>query len=545
MLPLRERNIMSRRTRFVWAMQRIVREGARIQRQAEAARKRELRERVRRRREHDRQTILLQKEQHVRYLADRKSEADDSNRELQERIESLEHILESALSINSTIPFSSLKRPEDLPQFRPPAALAESISPPKPEDYLKLVRPIGLFEKLFARRARYERDLQQAEASFKQGHDEYIASEAKRVDDLRKLQENHTVENERLLADIREQNTEVDELERAYRDGDPPAVIGYYSMVLERSHYPDGFPQNFRVAYMPDPNELVIDYELPTVQVVPTVAEYRYVKSKDSIEERARKVSEIKDVYQEIVAGIALRTIHEVLTADQANTITVVVFNGFVNTADPATGKDIKPYLISVRVTRERFIELDLGRIDKKACLRNLGALVSSRAAELLPVKPLIEFDMVDKRFVEASDVLADLESRPNLMDLTPFAFETLVSNLFSKMGLETKQTRSSRDGGIDAVAFDTRPVIGGKVVIQAKRYRHTVGVSAVRDLFGTMNHEGANKGILVTTSSFGPDAYDFIKGKPVELIDGGGLLYYLEQAGIKARIVFPVESEA
>jgi len=113
-----------------------------------------------------------------------------------------------------------------------------------------------------------------------------------------------------------------------------------------------------------------------------------------------------------------LRTIHEVLNADQADTIAVVVFNGFVNTADPATGKDIKPYLISVRVTKERFIELELGRIDKKACLRNLGALVSSRAAELLAVKPLIEFDMVDKRFVEAADVLAGLESRPNLMDV-------------------------------------------------------------------------------------------------------------------------------
>jgi len=143
-----------------------------------------------------------------------------------------------------------------------------------------------------------------------------------------------------------------------------------------------------------------------------------YVKSKDSIEEEARKVAEIKDVYQEIVAAVALRTIHEVLNADQADTIAVVVFNGFVNTADPATGKDIKPYLISVRVTKERFIELELGRIDKKACLRNLGALVSSRAAELLAVKPLIEFDMVDKRFVEAADVLAGLESRPNLMDV-------------------------------------------------------------------------------------------------------------------------------
>ena len=142
------------------------------------------------------------------------------------------------------------------------------------------------------------------------------------------------------------------------------------------------------------------------------------------------------------------------------------------------------------------------------------------------------------KRFIEQGDALSGLETRPNLMDLTPSDFEVLVSNLFSKMGLDTKLTRSSRDGGVDAVAFDTRPVLGGKVVIQAKRYRDTVGVSAVRDLYGTMLNEGANKGILVCTSGYGPDAYNFSKDKPIELIDGGGLLYLLrEHAGTVARI--------
>ena len=65
----------------------------------------------------------------------------------------------------------------------------------------------------------------------------------------------------------------------------------------------------------------------------------------------------------------------------------------------------------------------------------------------------------------------------------------------------------------------NSRPVLGGKVVIQAKRYRHTVGVAAVRDLYGTMMNEGANKGILVATSGYGPDAFDFAKDKPIELI--------------------------
>jgi restriction system protein len=196
--------------------------------------------------------------------------------------------------------------------------------------------------------------------------------------------------------------------------------------------------------------------------------------------------------------------------------------------------------LISIRTTKEVFEKIDLSRIEKKACLRNLGAQVSPRPAELQALKPVIEFDMVDKRFVEQSDILGDLECRPNLMDLNPLEFENLVSNLFERMGLETKQTRSSKDRGVDAVAFDNRPVLGGKVVIQAMRYKNLVGVSAVRDLYGTMVNEGANKGILVTTSHYDPDAYDFAKDKPIELIDAGGLLYLIDQVDVKARIVFP-----
>ena len=68
--------------------------------------------------------------------------------------------------------------------------------------------------------------------------------------------------------------------------------------------------------------------------------------------------------------------------------------------------------------------------------------------------------------------------------------------------------------------------------MIQAKRYSGTVDVSAVRDLWGTTQHEGAMKGILVTTSGFGPDAYNFIAGKPLTLINGSELLSILAQNG-------------
>jgi restriction system protein len=148
---------------------------------------------------------------------------------------------------------------------------------------------------------------------------------------------------------------------------------------------------------------------------------------------------------------------------------------------------------------------------------------------------------MVDPRFIEEVDVLSGLDQRPNLMELTPSEFESLITNLFQKMGLETRQTQASRDGGVDCVAYDPRPIFGGKVVIQAKRYKNTVGVSAVRDLFGTTQNEGASKGILITTSGYGKASYEFAEGKPLELYSGSNLLYFLkEYAGIDAKIEMP-----
>jgi restriction system protein len=119
--------------------------------------------------------------------------------------------------------------------------------------------------------------------------------------------------------------------------------------------------------------------------------------------------------------------------------------------------------------------------------------------------------------------------------------FEHLIRELFEKEfesgGGEVKITQASRDGGVDAVAFDPDPIRGGKIVIQAKRYTNTVGVSAVRDLYGTILNEGATKGILVSTADYGPDAYEFAKGKPITLLNGSNLLHLLEKHGHHAKI--------
>ncbi len=537
---------------FLSALNASAKTSARQQRQAEQRRNRLQREtemqakaadRARKKAERDQSVADKQarKESEQHYVEARIEEVDDLNQDLVERIDGLKTVLEHTLTINDTIDFESLRVKDDYQPFNPPFELVQPKTAPTKEQFTSKVKPQSFLEKTLAT-SRYQKEMQAAEVQFNAVMQAHQASETERLAKLEELRNQHIIDKAAFEAKKQQRGQEVDELQAAYQASEIAAVASYNSMVLERSEYPDSFPQNFRVAYVPDSKELAIEYQLPSVEVVPTALEYKYNKSKDSIDQKPRKPAEIKEIYQDVVAALSIRTIHEVLEADQGQHIEIVVFNGVVESVDPATGKDIRPCVISLRVTRNAFSEINLARIDKKACLRNLGAQVSSRPEELQPVKPIVEFNMVDKRFIEQGDVLSELEARPNLMDLTPSEFENLVSNLFSKMGLETKLTRASKDGGVDAVAFDPRPILGGKVVIQAKRYRNTVGVSAVRDLFGTMMNEGASKGIIVATSSYGPDAYNFSKDKPMELIDGGGLLYLLDQIGVKARIIMPNE---
>ena len=134
-----------------------------------------------------------------------------------------------------------------------------------------------------------------------------------------------------------------------------------------------------------------------------------------------------------------------------------------------------------------------------------------------------------------------DLDSSTNLAAMDWQDFENLIRELFesefNENGGEVKITQASRDGGVDAVVFDPDPIRGGKIVLQAKRYTNIVGVSAVRDLYGTVINEGAMKGILITTANYGSDAYAFAKDKPISLLTGANLLSLLEKHGHKARI--------
>jgi restriction system protein len=218
-----------------------------------------------------------------------------------------------------------------------------------------------------------------------------------------------------------------------------------------------------------------------------------------------------------------------------------LVVNGWVTFDDPHTGLNTKAYTASLMVERDQVIGLNLSKVDPLLAFNKLHGKSAGKLVEIIPIEPTLTLDRNDPRFVEARAILNTLGRETNLAAMDWQEFEHLIRELFEKEfaghGAEVKITQASRDRGVDAIAFDPDPIHGGKYVIQAKRYTNVVDVSAVRDLCAVVQKEGASRGILVTTSTYGSDAYAFANNEPVYLMNGAELLGLLKKHGYTFRI--------
>ena len=236
-----------------------------------------------------------------------------------------------------------------------------------------------------------------------------------------------------------------------------------------------------------------------------------------------------------------LRFAKEIFANDIDNVIDLLVVNGWVEFDDPNTGNKTKTYTSSFAVKKDQVNDLNLSKLDPVQAFQHLKGKSAGKLIDIIPIVPVMIMNMEDKRFIETKKVIDATENFSNLASMDWQDFESLIAELFqkefSKEGVEVKVTQASRDRGVDAVIFDPDPIKGGKYIVQAKRYTNTVDVSAVRDLCAVVRKEGASRGILVTTSTYGSDAYAFAQNEPVTLLNGSQLLGLLGKHGYNFKI--------
>jgi len=403
-------------------------------------------------------------------------------------------------------------------------------------------------------RRQWEERSAQARAAFERDWQAAWAAEQRRqhrLADHRAQYEAWAAERHRLLAG---QAAQAGQLAARARAGEAAAVAEYFEAVIDwREDWPDGFPADGETSWDAPARRLVVRWELPPYEVVPAVGKYRYVMSTDRENEVARPAGQRVQLYREVLAQCALRVLAEVFRADTGGLLASVGLNGVLVATDPATGREGERCLLAVEADRAVFESLALDRVTPLECFVDaLGGRIATRPERTGTVA---EVPAVAAPVTAPAPAAAPVRSPapvvggagPDLFEMDPLEFEELIAELFRRRGLRTSTTARSGDEGVDVLAEDPDPITGGKIVIQAKRYRKTVPPSAVRDLESTMRRQGANRGILVTTAGFGPGSRKHAEGQPLTLVDGPMLLELLREQGLPGRLgpAIPAQRES
>lgn len=129
------------------------------------------------------------------------------------------------------------------------------------------------------------------------------------------------------------------------------------------------------------------------------------------------------------------------------------------------------------------------------------------------------------------------------IKSIKPDAFERLCQRLLRESGfIKVQITGRPNDGGIDGVGVLRINLLSFQVFFQCKRYKGSVGSSAIRDFRGAMIGR-CDKGLIITTGSFTSEARKEATrdGAPaIDLIDGEELCELLKRLklGVDIKLV-------
>ncbi|MEV7724803.1 restriction endonuclease [Streptomyces sp. NPDC087917] len=488
------------------------------------------REAERRRRAWDRDVARGEREQQAAYRQHREAEARRRTQDIEAEVSALQNLLATGCR-GTAFRTESLVRSEDLEAFRP-GVLTRPVTLPRIEEFQQQSSGMALGS---YRRAQAEHE---AHAQYTRASQKAQAAETRRLQQLAEQRRQYDLWSAEQLARVRAHNRGLRELAGRLGAGNAEAVVEYFSAALYASTvWPEPLPRQVSAAYDRAARQLVLDWELPRYEVVPESRSVRYMPGMDQDKETARPVTQRRALYRDLLAQCLLLVMHELYAADEFGVLDSVVVNGFVDAHDPVTGLEAQLVLATASVARSSFAGLRLEQVSAVECLVDgLRGQLSARPDQLAAIR-------VGRRPSEVGGVVSHGghadggEDEPDLFAMDPIAFENLVAELFRAMGMEAVTTQRSGDGGVDVEALDPAPIRGGRIVVQVKRYRNTVPPTAVRDLYGTVQDAGANKGVLVTTSSFGPGSYTFANGKPLELVPGVELVDLLHRYGLRGRL--------
>lgn len=379
-------------------------------------------------------------------------------------------------------------------------------------------------------RRRRQREFDQQMTLYASEIESYKRSERSRQDRLIKRRTEYD-EHVSQACDAAKQHRE--RIETGISEGDETSVEEFAAFAIGRLPVPKPMKLDPRIAYRPEPREIVVEIDLPLTEIVPIEKTVTYIKSRKDFKTTTRPKAELNKLYESVIAQLPLAVIDSLFRGFSRDSVESLTVNGVVPIVDRATGQTTTDYLLSVTTARDRFNSLDLSsdKLEPAECLRALGAKFSPNPMAYESVPPYLTFDQAKYHLGPSIEVAAGLDGRTNLLKLDWPSFEQLVRELLFKLAAtDVRVTRRSRDEGIDGVIFDCDAALGGEYIVQAKRYKNVVPANDVRALAGVLHDKRANHAIFVTTSWFSDDGRQFALANRVRLIEGPELKHLLRK---------------
>jgi restriction system protein len=157
-------------------------------------------------------------------------------------------------------------------------------------------------------------------------------------------------------------------------------------------------------------------------------------------------------------------------------------------------------FLVAVSEMHERNMTFLYGRVTSKQWD---GAVELDRLfqGEHIPDDPEV---YLDQRYI---DYLA--QNSEELGRIHWRNFERLTTEFFRRQGYEVDLGAGTKDGGVDVRVWTDRESKAGPplTLIQCKRYKDVVGIETVKAFWTDVHFEGAEKGLIATTSSVSRDS--------------------------------------
>ncbi len=449
---------------------------------------------------------------------------------------------------DSEIYASLLGKKDAIKQPVPPAM---GFMPPKP---LYQEPEIRLKDRLLFRKGlliqisadEYTRKLQTWDKICTRIREHYEAQMAEYVEAVRQKEaaqdmvEREIAEARMVYEDLqRQQNESVDILRINYQGGQPDAVERFLQLGMEQRDLPEPLPANMELEYQRDSQSLFVAMELPHPNAIPRARSASFDASTQQLRITEYDAADFIERYNDIIYKLILRSIHDLFAADDAGVVHAINLHGWVRTLNRGNGQYENICIATLLCTREEFSGINLAQVDPALCFRYLKGIAGPSLHDLTPIPTRFTISKKTREQVPAHHQLEPLDGGKNLSTVSWSEFESMILDLFGReLGtLELKRIPGGPEGSMEALAIDPSPLRGGTMLLHVHRSQSSLGLDAARALFGALMHDGAVKGILVTTGEFTPEALAFARHKPLTLVDGTELQDMFEKHGRHVRI--------